>query len=288
MALRRLRRVDLVLLAWVGVATAAGLARLDSAPRVEWVFAAHGLVLVLIALLRFARAGRTGAVVGELYPLLLILALYGSLDLLAASGGVRTWDSEVRLAEEALFGAQISRTWWQSAPSRFWSTVLHASYFSYYLVVPAGPLWFLRRRDHAALRRSVLVIFTTFVLCYACFLFFPVAGPYYEFPRPDRMMLDNWAARLVYGVLENGSSYGAAFPSSHVAATLAATGAAAIASPRLGLVLALPSLLLTIGVVYCQMHYAVDAVAGVLVASVVLGVVRMSDGQTGRRTALLG
>jgi len=29
-------------------------------------------------------------------------------------------------------------------------------------------------------------------------------------------------------------------------------------------------LLLTIGVVYCQMHYAVDAVAGVLLATVVI------------------
>jgi membrane-associated phospholipid phosphatase len=81
----------------------------------------------------------------------------------------------------------------------------------------------------------------------------------------------------VYGVLENGSSYGAAFPSSHVAATLVATGAAAIASRGLGLVLGVPSLLLTIGVVYCQLHYAVDALAGVLVAGVVMAGVVVAE-----------
>jgi membrane-associated phospholipid phosphatase len=34
-------------------------------------------------------------------------------------------------------------------------------------------------------------------------------------------------------------------------------------SRKLGVLLAVPTLLLTIGVVYCQMHYAVDALAGV-------------------------
>ena len=32
-----------------------------------------------------------------------------------------------------------------------------------------------------------------------------------------------------------------------------------------------PSLLLVIGVVYCQMHYAVDAIAGVVLAGLVVG-----------------
>ena len=188
----------------------------------------------------------------------------------------------VRSWEEGIFGAQVSRIWWQSSPSRFWSTVLHASYFSYYLVVPAGPIWFLWRGDRRALERAVLAILTTFVVCYLVFLFLPVAGPYYEFVRPGPEMLDNWAARLVYGVLENGSSYGAAFPSSHVAATLVATGAATIASRGLGVVLGVPSLLLTIGVVYCQMHYAVDALAGVVVAGVVLtGVVAVERRELG-------
>ena len=42
---------------------------------------------------------------------------------------------------------------------------------------------------------------TTFVVCYLVFIFFPVAGPYYVFPRPDPWFLDNAAARLVYDTL---------------------------------------------------------------------------------------
>lgn len=287
MALSRFRPVDWVVLAWVAVAFVVALGRLGSAPRVEWVLAAHALVILLIVLVRRPLHGRVGTALGDLYPLLILVPLYGSLDLLAGGGGVRTFDAGVRRWEELIFGGQPSLTWWQAAPSRLWSTVFHASYFSYYVVVPAGPLWFLARGDRRALHRSVLAILAAFVACYLAFLFVPVAGPYYEFPRPAAVMVDNWAARLVYGVLEKGSSYGAAFPSSHVAATLAATGAAAFASRGLGAVLAVPSLMLSIGVVYCQMHYAVDAVAGAVVAAVVLGVLawlEIAERTEGRRS----
>ena len=109
----------------------------------------------------------------------------------------------------------------------------------------------------------------TFVVCYLCFLFFPVAGPYYTFPRPDRWFTDNGPARLVYATLAAASSYGAAFPSSHVAAAVAATVAALRGSRALGLGLVIPTVLLTIGVVYCQMHYGVDAVAGAVVGGAI-------------------
>jgi membrane-associated phospholipid phosphatase len=79
----------------------------------------------------------------------------------------------------------------------------------------------------------------------------------------------------VYGALEGGSSYGAAFPSSHVAATAAAVIASWRASRRMGLALVVPALLLVVSVVYCQMHYAVDAMAGLLIgATVGAGVLR--------------
>jgi membrane-associated phospholipid phosphatase len=64
-----------------------------------------------------------------------------------------------------------------------------------------------------------------------------------------------------------------------VAATVAAAIAAAQGSRRLGLILLVPTVLLTVGVVYCQMHYAVDALAGLAVGTVVaLGVGSLAGG----------
>ena len=258
----RLRPVDRVLLGYVVVTSVVAAARLASTPSAMWVLLANALVLLLIGLAR--RAG-DASWLADLYPICILLALYGALDLLAGYGRVATYDAIVQRWEAALFGGQISREWWQRVPSSFWSTLLHGAYFSYYLVIPAGPLWFLWKGDRRNLRRVVLAEVTTFVLCYLGFIFFPVAGPYYEFPRPSPAFLDNGPARLVYGILAKGSAYGAAFPSSHVAGVIAAIIASAGGSRALGAVLAVPGLLLTVGVVYCQMHYGVDAISGVLI-----------------------
>ena len=78
---------------------------------------------------------------------------------------------------------------------------------------------------------------------------------------------------MVYAALSGGSAFGAAFPSSHVAATVAATIGAWRGSRRLGLVMVIPTGLLAVGVVYCQMHYVIDSATGVILGMVVAGVV---------------
>jgi membrane-associated phospholipid phosphatase len=260
--------VDVVLLAYLAIATAVAVHRAPSQPGCWWLVVANGFAALLIVLFTRPGLGRLGRALREIYPLLLLVGLYGQLDVLNR-GVVRVHDELVQRWELALFGVQVSREWWQAAPSVFWSTVLHGAYFSYYFIVSIPACYFLWREEVVAVRRFVLAVMTTFVLCYLAFIFFPVAGPYYVFPRPAAWFVATPAARLVYDTLAEGSSYGAAFPSSHVAASVAAALAALMGSRRLGAVLLLPTILLTIGVVYCQMHYAVDAIAGLVVGTVV-------------------
>src|SRR5262249_37653891 len=204
-----------------------------------------------------------GQALGEIYPILLLLGLYSEIGILNAHGA-SVHDGLVQRWETAVFGAEVSREWWQAMPSRFWSVVLQAAYFSYYLIVTVPALIFLRRRQTAELRQFVFTVMATFVACYLAFVFFPVAGPYYVFPRPGAWFIDNLPARLVYATLAAGSSYGAAFPSSHVAAAVAATVSSFRANRALGIALLIPTILLSVGVVYCQMHYGVDAGGGAL------------------------
>ena len=263
-----LRAVDLLLLGYLGVVSVVAAIRAPSQPGCWWLLLAHALFVLLLFLVTRPGLGPVGRTMRELYPLFLLPGLYSELDILNGAG-VPVHDALVRHWELLVFGGQVSRDWWQAAPSAFWSTVLHAAYLSYYLIVSAPALYFAWKGDLAAVRRFVLVVMATFIICYLWFIFFPVAGPYYEFPRPSGWFTGNLPARLAYEALATGSSYGAAFPSSHVAAALAATLAAMRASRRLGLVLLIPTALLTVGVVYCQMHYAVDALAGVAVGGLV-------------------
>ena len=70
-----------------------------------------------------------------------------------------------------------------------------------------------------------------------CVHLLPGGGTLLRVPPPASWFIDNLPARLAYEALATGSSYGAAFPSSHVAAALAATLAAARAPAGSGLLL---------------------------------------------------
>jgi membrane-associated phospholipid phosphatase len=275
----QLRPVDLLLAGYLAVVSLVALARAPGQPGCWWLLVAHALFGVLLYLVTRPGLGPVGRTIRELYPLLLLVGLYSELDVLNGPGAIQVYDATAQRWELAIFGAQLSTEWWRSMPSRFWSAALHAAYLSYYLIVVAPAFYFVWRRDLPALRHYVLVVMTTFVLCYLVFIFFPIAGPYYVFPRPDGWFTDNVFARMVYDTLAIGSSFGAAFPSSHVAATVAAALSAARGSKGLAWALALPTALLTVAVVYCQMHYGVDAIAGLLVGAIVAaGVGRFKTG----------
>jgi len=252
------------------VVIAVSIVRARENPAIWWVALGHLLLLILLLLFQTPNLGRFGRTARTVAPIVLLLALYGALDVINGFGSRPTHDAIVQGAEQALFGMQVSHRWWQLAPSRLASAIGHAAYFGYYVIVPFPIALFLLRHDQAAARRSVFTIVTAFVFCYLWFIFFPVAGPYYVFPRPAAWFTANLPARMVYGMLSGGSSFGAAFPSSHVAGTWAAVAATARETPGWGALLALPALLLTVGVVYCQMHYGVDAIAGLGVAALAI------------------
>ncbi|MBL0177775.1 MAG: phosphatase PAP2 family protein [Gemmatimonadetes bacterium] len=245
------------------VVAALGATRLTQRG-VPWIIGAHLGLPLLSWLITRASNSVVGRVLGASYPVVLLAGLYSAIDVMNGFGAATTWDAPLQAADAWLFHSQPSRDWWRAAPSAFWSTLLHGVYFSYYILVPLPVIVFLAQRRPAALERYLDGLIATFLLCYVTYLLLPVAGPYYEFARPTGAFVDNEAARLVYATLARGSAFGAAFPSSHVAATVAATVGAWLGSRRLGMAMAVPTALLAVGVVYCQMHYVVDSAAGVL------------------------
>ena len=270
--------VDQIIIAYAAVVTVTALTMLDVTPRNGAIALGHALMIPLPWLIRRPGLGKVGQVLGDIYPLLLLAPLYMALDVLHGPGLALLNDATVQRWDRAIYGVMWSEVWWRRHPSAFWSTVLHGAYWAYYLIVPTPVLWFALRRDRAAVRRTILLELGTFLFCYLWFVFFPVAGPYYMFPRPTGVMVDNVMARLVYATLSGGGSFGAAFPSSHVAATTSAVIAAWLGDRRLGAALVIPALLLAVGTVYCHMHYAIDASAGLLVGIAVPLVLLTVDG----------
>jgi membrane-associated phospholipid phosphatase len=102
------------------------------------------------------------------------------------------------------------------------------------------------------------------------FLFFPVAGPRYAFALADNAATRVWPARAAQWLLNQGDSWGAAFPSSHVAGALVATMCALRFWRPLGLSLLPWTVGLVFAVVYGQFHYGVDALSGLVVGTAVM------------------
>lgn len=265
----RLLLIDKIIIAYAAIITVVALTRLDVSPGNWGVALGHAMMIPLALLVRRPGLGRVGTLLGDIYPLLLLMPLYGALDVLQGPGTPPVNDAIVQGWERAVFGGMPSETWWRTYPSAVLSTVLHGAYWAYYLIVPTPILFFAFRGERAKARRAILIEMGTFLYCYLWFVFFPVAGPYYEFAKPTGVVVENFMAKLVYATLSGGGSYGAAFPSSHVAATTSAVIAAWLGHRKLGMALVLPALLLAVGTVYCHMHYAIDASVGFLTGIVI-------------------
>src|SRR5437879_2561239 len=276
MALKPLWReytaVDIATGAYIAVATGAVLNafRSEGIRGWPWLLTAHALILALVLLAPRARnSGTIGRFLGDWYPMLLLPALYGEIGVLTLSAGFQN-DLLIQRLETWVFGSQISYRWIRESPNQVVSWVLHACYLAYYPILYASPfaLWMVGRRD--ASRHTIFAVMATFYLCYVVFLFFPVAGPRCAFDCAHNAATQTWPARFTQWLLDRGDSWGAAFPSSHVAAAVVAAICALRYWRALGLALVPPTLGLVLSVVYGQFHYAVDAVAGLFVAGAVL------------------
>jgi len=151
----------------------------------------------------------------------------------------------------------------------FWSGLLHVAYVTYYPIVYLGPILLLARGNRQGARNVLFATMVAYLICYTVFIVFPVAGPNWVFDHPTGPVRDVWSARMVYGLLGTGSSVGTAFPSSHVAATFAAVFANWREWRTLAVIFLVPASFMAVATVYCQMHYAVDALVGLALAVVV-------------------
>lgn len=261
----RLRAVDLLTLAYFTINT---LLLLHPNRPANWpaLLGVHALYLVGVPLLaRFGARHRLAALLRDWYPFLGLPFLYYELRYLNQVLTTGFFDHLVLRWERALFHGLPSITLRQWLAWKPLGEAVHFGYFWYYFLVPSlfFPLWFTGRRRE--FRIATAVVLGTYYFCYLWFVFFPVTGPYWQFARPVPATEGWFFPQLNNRIIGAGSSRGAAFPSSHVAAAVVILGLALRYHPPVGRALLLPVTLLCVGTVYGGFHYGVDALAGLAV-----------------------
>ncbi|HYK09795.1 MAG TPA: phosphatase PAP2 family protein [Gemmatimonadales bacterium] len=266
--------IDWACACYVGAASIALARDADGVTAWPWLVVAHVLMAGLIFVAPRARAqGGTARFWGEWYPMFLLAGLYGEVGILTVNAGFHN-DAIIQRLEVLAFGSEVSYRWIREMPVVWFSWLVHWCYLSFYAMLFASPagLWVVGKR--LAARQTIFAIVVTFFICYVIFLFFPVAGPRYAFALAHNAATEVTPARLARWLLDRGDSWGAAFPSSHVAAAVVATGMAWRHWRKLGLVLAPFTVGLVLAVVYGQFHYALDALSGLMLAGVMLAVMQ--------------
>ena len=214
--------------------------------------------------------------------LILIPLFYTEIALLNQSFGAGYHDSLVLSWEGFLFGSPATELAGKY-PYPLLSESLHLAYFSYYPTVYIPPLilFFSRRRE--AFQTTVVTLLATASVCFVFFVYFPVQGPRYF--GPPESIPGGPIRALTLSILENGSSRGAAFPSSHMAMTVCQAMVQLRYQPPIGILVTLISVGVGVGAVYGGFHYAIDMLAGAVVGVVVSGItltyIRRSDSLPG-------
>lgn len=212
--------------------------------------------------------GRAWGLARRAYPIAIFPYFYAELAVLNQLVTTARFDDIVIGWEALLFHSQPSialRTWWPWKPL---SEYLHLGYFSYYLIPTFTVTMFAIRGKLVAVSETMTAVTLTFVACYAWFIFFPVLGPYHTYIPPDPEALGWVFPRITHALVRAGSSHGTAFPSSHVAVAVVTFIQAIHHDRRTAWVLVpfVPALI--VGTVYGGFHYAIDALAGIVVALV--------------------
>jgi len=209
---------------------------------------------------------RLARVVGDLLPLVAAPALYGEIPLLITALGSSYHDATAQGWEVAVFGAEASRVFATFVPSATVSEVLHAGYLAYYPAIFAPPLLLYARGNRRGLAETVAALTFVYLVCWMIFAVAPVQGPRYLWTvdAPDGPF-----RRLTVTLLAAGSSRGAAFPSSHMAVSVAQAVMALRWQPRVGAVLVVVAALVGLGAVYGGFHYGIDMIAGAALGLVV-------------------
>ncbi len=214
---------------------------------------------------------------GEIYLPFIFPFFYGEMAQLELvfydlEASLDPWFIEL---EEKIFGFQPSLEWSRVWPWPWLHELFELAYFSYYFVSLTTLILILKSRPLAdaqrlpALRGFIRDLGATMLICYTLYTFLPVWGPKY-FQAGPVAVSGYLFTRIMEHIHTHGAILGAAFPSSHVAATMIPWYHVCKWFPQHRWWITLMLVMVCASTVYCRYHYVVDVIGGILLGGLIL------------------
>ena len=172
------------------------------------------------------------------------------------------WDFQI-------FGFQPSVKFSEYFSSPFFSEFMYFGYFALYILIIGFVFTaFFKLKNET--EELLFKLAASMLLFYLFFCFFPAAGPQFYFSSPEKELPTAFVFDKIMHFLQKAEQPTGAFPSSHVGISLIIL---ILFRKRVPLFfkISIPFvLLLILSTVYIKAHYAVDAIAGILFAPIIL------------------
>lgn len=190
--------------------------------------------------------------------------------------------------EQNLFGCQPALLFYDRLSHPIISELLSMGYVSYYFLMAIVAFYYFFSK-YGQFEKTTFILMFSFLTSYVIFIFLPVSGPQYYFQMAgtenitagifpnlghcfsqcqDCLPIIGWENGFFHHLLVTAHNAGerpiAAFPSSHVSVTLAVVILAFKGNRKLGIIMLIFFMLLTVSTVYVRAHYAIDAIAGII------------------------
>jgi len=268
---RRSRPLDRITCGYI-IAFSMGLVLLARhQPSTKYLLMAHAGLLFGIAWMVVHGNDRTRGVAGflrHLYPAILYTFFYCEIAVALHWVFNGFFDAQIVAVERAILGVDLN-IWLIPAQHALLNEWMMLGYFSYYFVIPTLALTLYFQRRTGELHDFLAAVTVTFVISYAGFILYPVAGPRYFLAESFGGPIPGWCfVPLVNWIIASAAIHGGCMPSSHVAVALVVLVWACRTNRRLAVVMIPFIITLFFATVWGRFHYFSDVVVGWLVGAV--------------------
>jgi membrane-associated phospholipid phosphatase len=259
---------DHLTLAYLAFASLMVIIGRDRVPHWKVILLIHcGLVALVTVLASCRERGpRVLRFLSHWYPLALFGFFFEEIGHIVHAVFPGWFDAWLIAADYALFGAHP--TVWIEEHSGYWmNEYMQLAYTTYLPLLPlfGAYLWVRGRREGFGI--YIVSMCAAYYLCYVIFLFFPIEGPHHTLAHLQQVELNGGVFTAIINWIEkHGRVHGGAFPSTHVAGAVVVLISAYRFARRLGYALTPLVVSICISTVYGRYHYAVDVLAGAIMA----------------------
>ena len=267
----RIRPTEAIHFAALAVLTVLALflrARLSdlSAMLLGYAGLAAAILALTLLIRRIDRLPTPLALLADFYPVAFLPLLFNTLEPLieASRGGPR--DDLLIAADRAIFGVDVT-VWLQRIVHPRLNDIFYAFYATYYFIALTLGL-VLWARDRAAARRFIFTLMVVYYVSYAGYFAIPALGP--RFAQASEYSISLTTTPVARAINDTINSLEKTkfdvFPSGHTMISVAVLLVAWKRARDVFWCLLPIATGLVLSTVYCRYHYAVDVIAGVILA----------------------